>query len=61
MTLAIVLVNVVLVAVVVGAMLALHGWAIATDAGRQARQARVRRAPRVRPAGEFVRARLATR
>lgn len=41
-----VILNVVFAIFVVGGMLALHGWAIATDPGRRAREPRPARVPR---------------
>jgi hypothetical protein len=48
MIVAMVIVNAVFAVLVVGGMLALHGWAIATDAGRQPRVVRARRTRRTR-------------
>lgn len=46
MIVGIVILNVVFVVLVLGAIIALHGWAIATDPGRGPARARVRHAPR---------------
>ena len=50
MIFALVILNLVFAVFVVGAMLALHSWAIATDAGRQLRHKSIQRAPRTSPA-----------
>ncbi len=46
----ILILNIVFAALVVGGMLALHGWAIATDPGRRQRSARVPHTRRTRHA-----------
>lgn len=62
MILAALILNVLFAGLVVGGMLALHGWAIATDAARRPREARIQRSPRVQPVRwRGARADLATR
>jgi hypothetical protein len=57
MILAAIILNVLFAVLVVGGMLALHGWAIATDAGRRLHEPRIRRAPKAAPV-QWQRARV---